>query len=185
MIYIQKTKKSCKFLKYIISSILQRGPMKARSETRGRGRPAGLDGLDIDRTIAELFIQGASPGFIIQKTGFDKNTVYPKYNALLAIAKEEDEKDFRERYEQKKDQFVRSMENLIDRTYTVLNYTELRMGRYTAKEKDIPEFLMQKFIELVKTIVMMQKEKAAKDMKLPLAKEIENAITEEVENHGN
>ena len=159
--------------------------MKARSETRGRGRPAGLEGLDIDKTIAELFLQGASPGFIILKTGLDKNTVYPKYNSLLAIAKEEDEKDFRERYEQKKNQFIRSLEDLIDRTYTVLNYTELRMDRYTAKEKDIPEFLMQKFIELVKTLVMMQKEKAVKEMKLPLAKEIENAITEEVENHGN
>jgi len=158
---------------------------KAKPETRGRGRPAGLEGLDIDKRIAELFLEGASPGFIIQKTGFDKNTVYTKYNALLAIAKEEDDKDFRVRYEQKRNQFVRSMEDLIDRTYTILNYTELRMSSYMCKKKDIPEFLIQKFIDLTKTLVMMQKEKAAKDMKLPLAKEIENTISEEVENNGN
>lgn len=152
---------------------------------RKRGRPAGLEGLDIDRTIAELFLQGASPGFIIQKTQFDKNTVYTKYNTLLSIAKDEDEKDFRERYEQKRNQFVRSMEDLIDRTYTILDYTELRMSRYMDKEKDIPEFQMQKFIELTKTLVMMQKEKAAKDLKLPLANEIENTISEEFEKHDN
>ena len=77
------------------------------------------------------------------------------------------------------------MEDLIDRTYAILDYTELRMSRYMDKEKDIPEFQMQKFIELTKTLVMMQKEKAAKDLKLPLANEIENTISEEVEKHDN
>lgn len=148
---------------------------------------AGLQDLRVwtYRVVADLFLQGASPGFIIQKTGLDKNTVYEKYGALLEIAKEQDAKDFRERYEQKKNQFITSMEDLIYRTTRVLDYIERRMERYMQKNKDIPEHMLQKFSELTKNLVNMQKEKAAKNMKLPLSKEIENTITEEVENNDN
>lgn len=148
---------------------------------RKRGRPTAPESVDIAKTIEDLFLQGASPGFIIQKTGFDKNTVYRKYNELLSIVKEQNEKDFRENYEQKKIQFVVSIEDLIWKTCKILNYTELRMEKYMRRKKDIPEPLLHRFSDLTKNLVAMQKEKAAKNIKIPIAKEIEDAITEEVE----
>ena len=155
------------------------------AKRRSRGRPSGQESVDIEKRIVDLYIQGASPSFIIQETGHHKDTVYAKCNPLLEIAKEQNAKDFREKIEQEKFQFVLSMDSLICRTYTILGHVEERIEKYMNKNRDPPEYLLQKFSDLTKNLMNMKKEKAEKSMQLPLGKELQDAVEEEVAKSGN
>ncbi len=148
---------------------------------RRRGRPTGIESLDIDQTITRMYLgEGASPGFIIQKTGFGKDTVYTKCKALLETIMDQNTKDFGEKIEQERIQFVLSMDSLIHQTHQVLEQVEKRLEKYFKKKQDPPEYLLQKFSDLTKNLVNMKKEKAEKSMQLPLEKELQKKIEEEV-----
>lgn len=155
------------------------------TKRRKRGRPTGKESLDIDREITKRYFQNETPGFVIAETRLDKNTVYLRYKLLLEIAKEEDKKDFRKKYQEKISQYVLALDNLLNKMYKVLSYTELCMQKYMDKKNEIPEYLTQRFSELIKNIINIQKEKAAKELKIPLDEQIQDIIAEEVAKIGN
>ena len=96
----------------------------ARMGTHRRGRPASQQDVRIDRLILDYYSKGSSAEFVIQKTGLNKNTVYGKFKELSDMIRRSDEKDFAEKYEEERSQYILSVDQLIFRTYRILTYIE-------------------------------------------------------------
>ena len=150
--------------------------------THQRGRPASQQGVRIDQLMRDYYSKGASAEFVIQETGLNKNTVYSKFKELSDMIRRTNEKEFAEKYEEERSQYILSVDQLIFRTYRILTYIEEKIEKYHRSGSEIPEFLLQKFSDITKNLLNMKKEKASYTMKPSFDENLKNKIKEVLEN---
>lgn len=127
--------------------------------THRNGRPKTHEKHAIDQLIREYYIKDIDPAYVIEKTHFNKNTIYKKYKKFDAEIENADKKDFNIRYQQKKNQFCLSLDDLMLRSYNVLAYIEKKLDECKKKGDAFPSDQVQKFLDVGKFILLLKKEK--------------------------
>lgn len=124
------------------------------------GRPTTQESQDIDKVIRDGFILGFSPRYLIQKTGLNKNTVYPKFRELEEEIRDDapilDAADERNR---RRSQYYLTIDDLIARTYNMLDRVEEHIESCHKRNVEIPAFWLQKFTDLTKSLLNLQQKK--------------------------
>lgn len=134
-------------------------PEKSPPSTHGRGRPSSHESHEIDEIVKGYFLKGATPAYVMQETGFEKNTVYPRYQKLTQMVEDTSDKDFLERYKNERAQFVLSIDALLMKSHEILAYAEKKLEECKKQNDDFPTELIQKLLDVEKFILTLKKEK--------------------------
>lgn len=133
------------------------------------GRPTNQESQDIDKIIRDCFILGLSPRYVIQKTGLNKNTVYTKFRELEESIKDDTPSlDAVEERTRRKSQYYITIDDLISRTYNMLNIVEESIKSYHKRNAEIPAILLQKFTDLSKQLFNLQQKKVTQTLQTPV-----------------
>lgn len=148
-----------------------------------RGRPTVHEQIEIDKAIQGYFIQGVSPGYVIQTTNLSKNTVYEKYKELAKKIADADEKDFLKKYEETRDQHVIFLDNLTVKAFSVLSHIEEKIEK--CKDDEIPPYLLQMFSSITNSLIAIGRERNSHTLKPTLLEDLRKTIREEMEEQEN
>jgi hypothetical protein len=146
-----------------------------------KGRPTKQQSRKIRNQLWSYFVTGCSTPAIIQKSGFDKKTVYKYFDEWNKQYHDNDEKDFQEKIRKEKDRVDVAYDNLLLELDESLNEIKKEMKFYKSKNEFIPRYLYGYHLHFVKDISSLIEKRTSVRMMPPLEETITEIVKKELE----
>ena len=146
-----------------------------------KGRPSKKQSRQIRDKLWLYYVSGLSIPFIIQKTGYNKKTVYNHFKQWEKQIHENDTSDFQEKIRKEKEHVDIAYDNLLFELVESLNEINIEMKSYKNKNESIPRYMYGNHFKCVKEIANLIEKRTSVRMMPPLEETISQIVKQELE----
>lgn len=127
------------------------------------------------------YVRGCSVSFTIQKTGYDKKTIYKYFAEWDKQIRDNDEKNFQNKIRKEKERVDIAIDNLLFELDEPLNEIKKEMKSYKNKKEPVPRYLYGYYLQFVKEIASLIEKRTSVRMMPPLEETISQIVKKELE----
>jgi len=127
------------------------------------------------------YVRGCSISFTIQKTGYDKKTIYKYFAEWDKQICDNDEKNFQKKIRKEKERVDIAIDNLLFELDEPLNEIKKEMKSYKNKKELVPRYLFGYYLQFVKEIASLIEKRTSIRMIPPLEETISQIVKKELE----
>jgi len=151
------------------------------TESHRKGRPTKSAQLDIQDKISECYSRGLSAAATSKITGYDIKTVTKYFNESYNEVKKSQRKNFLERQEEERLREIQCNDFLMAEEFDNYDTIKDEINRTRKNNEPVPEYLLKKRSESIRTISMLNEKRGSIAMSLPLEDDLKNMIKELME----
>jgi len=146
-----------------------------------RGRPTKKQSKHIRNELWSFYVRGYSTSFTIQKTGYDKKTIYKYFDEWDKQLLDEDERNFQNKIRKEKERVDIAFDNLLFELDEPFNEIKKEMRSYKNKNEPVPRYLFGYYLHFVKEIASLTEKRTSIRMMPPLDETISQIVKKTLE----
>ena len=152
----------------------------ASNKDRKPGRPTLGEQIKMKAEVYRLLGRGLSAAYVIEKTGFDKDTVYSyRREYFQLLEQEEDGKSVSERNDEERFSARIVLDRLTDYAFEVLEFVRNEMNNSKKKNEKPDKYYLNVQLETITTIEKLQADYRALAL-IPDSKQLAEEIKREL-----
>lgn len=143
-----------------------------------RGRPTKSEQLQINGTLREHYLRGLTATATAQLTGIDIKTVTKYFDGFYTEQKEFQKKNFLQRQEEEHHRIIICYDFLMAEELENYDTIKDEIERARRKGETVPQYLLNKRSESIRTIAMLNEKRGLLAMSPQLDEEIRELVKE-------
>ena len=146
-----------------------------------KGHPTKQQSQQIRDDLWSCFARGLGAPFTLQKTGYNKKTVYDHFKEWEKQIHDNDERNFEDKIRQEKKRVDVAYDYLLVELDEKLNEIDNEIKFYKNKKEPVPRYLYDYHLRYVKEIANIIEKRTSVRMMIPLDEQIKEIVKKELE----
>lgn len=155
------------------------------SETnpRKKGRPTRAEQLEIQKTLRPYFRSGLTVEAVSDLTSIDPKTIGKYFGDWADKIEKQESADFLERQKNARSRALRCYGYLMGEEYKMLSEINEEIGYFKKEERPVPQYLLAKHSEIVKTMATLNEKIAVVEMSMKIGESLDAKIEEGIKKY--